>query len=246
MSLCLNTFSIVARCPRTGQLGVAVSTAIPAVGGLCSYIRPGVAAISTQSFVNPYLAIDALDRAGRGDSPEAALEFALAQDDDTGVRQIGMVDARGRAHAWTGDACTPWAGQILGPGMAVQGNMLTGGATLDAMAESFEKGADQDLADRLVESLVAGQGAGGDMRGKQSASVQVFGAEAFALVDLRVDDDPDPVARLARLHARAKVQLYPFVASMPRRHGDAIPLSERDREVIMASPDARPDPGSDQ
>jgi uncharacterized Ntn-hydrolase superfamily protein len=239
MALCLNTFSVVARCPRTGHMGVAVSTALLAVGGLCPYIVPLLAAASTQSWVNPYLALDALEELRAGAGAADALKAALAKDGDADLRQIALVDAQGGVEAWTGAACTDWAGHRLGDGFAVQGNMLVGPETLEAMDAAMTSVGD-DLADRLVAAMVAGQHAGGDKRGKQSAALKVYGAEAYPLVDLRVDDHSDPVAELARLHELAKVQLHPFVASLPRRRsGRAVPLSDADQTMIMLPPDQR-------
>src|SRR4051795_1749605 len=119
------TFSIVAHCPRTGMLGVAVSTAVPAVGAMCPYVRRAVGAASTQSWVNPYLAIDALRALEDGRNADAALHDVLAADPDKDLRQIGLVDAQGRSAAWTGAACTGF-GHIAEPHFAVQGNMLVG------------------------------------------------------------------------------------------------------------------------
>jgi uncharacterized Ntn-hydrolase superfamily protein len=132
-----NTFSIVARCGRTGHLGVAVATAVPAVGAVCPYVRSGVGAVSTQSWVNPYLAIDVLDAIAGGVAAQAALDQVIAADDGRALRQIGVVDAAGRAAAWSGAECTQWYGQIVGDGFAVQGNMLTGAETINAMAAAF-------------------------------------------------------------------------------------------------------------
>src|SRR3954464_3137982 len=106
------TFSIVAHCPRTGQLGVAVSTAVPAVGAMCPFIKAGVGAVSTQSWVNPYLAIDALKLMEDGASGPEALDQVLARDDSKDLRQIGVVDAQGRSASWSGPGCTPWFGHI--------------------------------------------------------------------------------------------------------------------------------------
>ena len=245
MALCFNTFSIVARCPRTQQLGVAVSTALPAVGGLCPHVVPGIGAVSTQSWVNPYLALDALEAMKSGTAAADALKAALAEDEKADLRQIAVIGAEGAAAVWTGPGCTQWAGHRLGQGFAVQGNMLVGAETLDAMASSME-GASGDLADRLVAAMVAGQGAGGDLRGKQSAALKVCGGEDYPLVDLRVDDHQNPVSELGRLHALAKVQLRPFLASLPHRKGRAVPLSETAKAMIMLPPQQRPSRAEDE
>jgi len=239
----LNTFSIVARCPRTAMLGVAVSTAVPAVGSLCPYVLPGVGAVSTQSWVNPYLAIEALDLM-RGGLPAAeALDRVLARDDAADLRQVGIVDARGRASAWTGSQCTPWCGHRIGDGFAVQGNMLVGEETLTAMVRVFEDAAALDLAERMMLALEAGQAAGGDKRGKQSASIRIFGAEDYPWLDLRVDEHPYPVAELRRILCIARLQLLPFTEGMPRRGAPAGALPEATAQMLLRPPPSRPGGG---
>jgi uncharacterized Ntn-hydrolase superfamily protein len=211
------TFSIVGHCPRTGQLGVAVSTAVPAVGSMCPYVKPGVGAVSTQSWVNPYLAIEALERMERGEPGPAALQAVLAGDEARDVRQIGLVDVRGRAASWSGKLCTDWFGHLVDDHFAVQGNMLVGEATVSSMAAAYREAASRDLAERLLLAMEAGQAAGGDKRGRQSASLIVYAEEDYALLDLRVDEHPDPVAELRRIHGIARLQLMPFVAGMPKK-----------------------------
>ena len=122
----INTFSIAARCARTGMFGVAVSTAVPGVGGICPCIQPGVGAASTQSWVNPYLGIDGIALLADGASAQAALERLIADDPGRDVRQLGLVDKDGGSAAWSGKDCTPWFGHLTGPDYAVQGNMLVG------------------------------------------------------------------------------------------------------------------------
>ncbi len=239
----LNTFSIVARCPRTGRLGVAVSTAVPAVGGLCPYIVPRVGAVSTQSWVNPYLALDLLARLRAGAAAQEALNEVLSCDPAADLRQLGVVDASGRSAAWTGAGCTSWCGQITGQGFAVQGNMLVGEETLQAMAASYGGTERLDLAERLMLALEAGQAAGGDKRGKQSASLKVYGDEEYAWLDLRVDEHPHPVAELRRILCIARLQLVPFVEGMPRRGQAAGPLPEETSRMLLKPPPSRPGGG---
>lgn len=215
----LHTFSIVARCPRTGQLGVAVSSAVPAVGSMCPYVMPGVGAVSTQAWVNPYLAIEVLEAMRRGAGAADALAGVMAADAGRELRQIGVVDASGRAAAHTGAQCTDWHGQIVGEGFSAQGNMLAGAQVLDAMAADFMAAANEPLDERLMRALEAGQRAGGDKRGKQSAAIKIAGREAYPDVDLRVDEHASPVKELRRVLGVARLQLYPFVAGMPRKAG---------------------------
>jgi uncharacterized Ntn-hydrolase superfamily protein len=241
------TFSIVARCPRTGALGVAVSTAVPAVGAMCVYLRTGVGAVSTQSWVNPYLALNALDLLEGGASAEHALAQVLKDDPAADLRQVGIVDGNGRSAAWTGSRCTGWAGHRTTAACTIQGNMLTGAATLDAMQSAFESSDERALEERLMSALEAGQAAGGDKRGRQSAALKVVRGEAYASLDLRVDEHHDPVVELRRIFEVAQRQVVPFVEAMPTRDdpGRAPPVAVT--ELLLTPPLSRPgasDPSS--
>jgi len=237
------TFSIVARCPRTGQLGVAVSTAVPAVGAMCPFVRAGVGALSTQSWVNPYLALQALDMMAAGTPGPQALEDVLLRDDARHLRQIGAVDASGRASAWSGEGCTGWFGHVVGDGFAVQGNMLAGEATVTEMVRAFRASEARDLAERLLLAIEAGQAAGGDKRGRQSASLKVHSTEDYPLVDLRVDEHARPVAELRRVYTIAKLQLLPFVQGMPKKGGPSTPAPEAVVRLLALPPPQRPGGG---
>lgn len=232
----LNTFSIVARCERSGELGVAVSSAVPAVGSLCPYLVPGVGAVSTQSWVNPYLAVEVLAAMQDGLAAQAALDRSLARDADAALRQIGIIGRQGQGVAWSGAGCTPWHGQFVGSDFAIQGNMLVSEATLLAMREAWLCTPEADLAERLLRALEAGDRAGGDVRGKQSAALKVVGEEAYACVDLRVDEHPEPVTELRRVFSIAQVQLFPFVLGMPRRRGAPRALPDEVTHMLLRSP----------
>ncbi|WP_175115462.1 DUF1028 domain-containing protein, partial [Paraburkholderia solisilvae] len=234
------TFSIVARCEKSGALGVAVSTAVPAVGAMCVYVRAGVGAVSTQSWVNPYLALDALDLLEQGNPAESALAQALGGDPGADLRQLGMIGQRGHGAAWTGAQCTGWAGQRTGPWYAIQGNMLVGAATLDAMQAAFEATRELALEERLLRALEAGQAAGGDMRGRQSAALKVMRDEAYAWLDLRVDEHDDPVAELRRVFDVARQQVAPFVAGMPTRDDPGRAPPPDVTRMLLTAPPARP------
>ena len=237
-----NTYSIVARCARTGELGVAVASAVPAVGSMCPYVRPGLGAVTTQSWVNPYLASAILDALGEGASADAALAAAMAADPEAHLRQVGVVDAAGGSASWTGEGCTPAHAAATGTDYAAQGNMLTGAEVISAMELSFQETADEPLGERLMRCLEAAQAAGGDKRGKQSAALLVYAGEAYARLDLRVDEDADPVARLRRTFEIAKLQLLPFVDGMPRRERpSAFPQEVMD--LLLKSPPDRPGGG---
>jgi len=238
-----STFSIVARCPASGMLGVAVSTAVPGVGGLCCYAQAKTGAISTQAWLNPYLAIDALPLLAKGQPAGDVLKQVVSQDPHSAERQLGLVDDAGRAVAWTGENCVEWCGHREGDGYAVQGNMLTGPATLDDMVTAFEAKDDLSLAERLLASLEAGQAAGGDKRGKQSAALLVVAEEAYPLVDLRVDDHAAPVEELRRVFEVARHQLLPFVAGLPTRGNPAGDLPPSFTDMLKQPPPERPGGG---
>jgi uncharacterized Ntn-hydrolase superfamily protein len=236
----LNTFSIVARCRRTGMLGVGVSTAVPAVGAICPFVQPGVGAIATQSWVNPYLGIDGLKLLAGGLSAHEALGELIAADPGRDVRQVGIVDAQGNPAAYTGSACVDWAGHRTGKGFAVQGNMLVGAATIEAMGTAAERSEAFPLHERLMSALEAGQAAGGDKRGKQSAAIKIFAKEEFAYLDLRVDEHRHPVAELRRVLEIAKQQLLPFIEGMPSREDPIGVIPEPVTALIMTPPPYRP------
>lgn len=237
------TFSIVAHCPRTGMLGVAVATAVPAVGSMCPYVISGTGAVSTQSWVNPYLAIDALRLIQAGKPAPEALDAVIAMDEGRDVRQIGVVDAHGRSAAWSGKSCTDWFGQIVGPHFAAQGNMLVSAPTIEAMARAFRDSESPHLAERLLLALEAGEAAGGDKRGRQSAALKVHHVEDYPLLDLRVDEHHHPVAELRRVLTIAQLQLLPFVEGMPKRIGPASPAPDSVVELLGFPPPQRPGGG---
>ncbi|MCF3931898.1 DUF1028 domain-containing protein [Acuticoccus sp. M5D2P5] len=239
----VNTFSIVGRCERTGELGAAVASAVPAVGAICLVLRSGVGAVSTQSWVNPYLAGAILDRLATGTTAPAAVAAILAQDPAAAFRQVGAIGHAGPGAAHTGTECTPWCGERDGPDYAAQGNMLTGPAVIDALAETFETTAGLPLEERLMRALEAAQAAGGDKRGRQSAALAVIGAEDYRRVDLRVDEHADPIAELRRVYAVAGRQLAPFVAGMPRRGAPPAPAPDAVVEMLLKSPPDRPGGG---
>lgn len=239
----LNTFSISARCARTGMLGVAVSTAVPGVGGICPFVEPGVGAISTQSWVNPYLGIDGLKLLKDGRTAQQALDILMKEDPGRDVRQIGIVDAAGRSAAWSGQSCTAWFGHVTGPDYSVQGNMLVGEPTISAMASAFEASAPLSLPERLVIVLEAGQKAGGDKRGRQSAALLVYKTESYPYLSLRVDEHAHPVAELRRVFEVARQQLLPFVDGMPSRKNPLGALPKEITDMLMTPPPFRPGGG---
>lgn len=198
------TFSIAARDPENGDLGVAVASKFLAVGSAVPWARAEVGAIATQSYVNTSYGPRGLSLIEEGLSAEETIDRLVSDDDGRESRQVGLVDVLGRTAAYTGTGCYDWAGHLVRADFTCQGNILTGPETLDAMAGGFQE-AQGELADRLVAALSAGDQAGGDRRGKESAAVLVvregggYGGFNDIYVDLRVDDHPDPVLELARL-----------------------------------------------
>jgi len=230
------TFSIVARCPRTGMLGVTTSSKALAAGAVVPYVKSGVGGIASQSFTNPYLGIDGLTLLEQGLAAERALERLVESDQGRDLRQIAIVDRDGHTAAYTGDKCIPWAGQLEGGGFVCAGNILTGEEVVKAMALAFEASVDEELPERLLRALEAGQEAGGDRRGRQSAGIRVAHTEEYPYCDLRVDDHPDPVAELRRVFTLFQRE-EPFRKMMSRRD-DYTPQWEaliRMREILEAS-----------
>jgi uncharacterized Ntn-hydrolase superfamily protein len=198
------TFSIVAVDLRAGDVGVAVASKFLAVGSVVPWAEVGAGAVATQSFANTAYGPDGIALMRGGLSAAAALERLIAADEGRDQRQAGLVDCRGGAAAYTGPGCYAWAGHHVGDGFTCQGNILTGGETIEAMAAAFT-GTTGALGDRLYAALHAGDRAGGDRRGRQSAALYVVrhkgGYAGFndVLLDLRVDDAPRPLPELGRL-----------------------------------------------
>ena len=198
------TFSIVAFDLGHEQIGVAVASKFLAVGAVVPYLRAGVGAVATQALANTAYGPDGLALLAAGSSARETLDTLTAADDGAAERQAGIVDCRGRSASFTGEGCLPWAGGRTGPRYAAQGNLLAGPAVVDEMANAFERAKGQ-LAERLLAALAAGDAAGGDRRGRQSAALAIVSpAGGYAggndrFCDLRVDDHPDPVTELARL-----------------------------------------------
>jgi len=197
------TFSIIARCSKTSTLGVAVATAVPAVGSVVPHVEASVGAVATQAQTNVLYGIEGLKLLKAGLPPQASLDTMLQKDVDREKRQVIIIDLQGRTAAFTGRENVEWKGHIVGKNYAVAGNMLVGNRVLKAMVESFEttKG---NLAERLLKALEAGQEAGGDKRGRMSAALLVAGeqwiSETRPVLDLRVDAHHDPVAELRRVY----------------------------------------------
>jgi uncharacterized Ntn-hydrolase superfamily protein len=200
------TYSIAACDRDAGQWGVATQSKFLAVGSVVPWAEPGAGAIATQAYANPRYGPDGLGLLRSGASAAEVVAALTEADEGRDQRQLGVVDARGEAATYTGAECLDWAGGIAGAGFAAQGNILVSEATVTAIAETFLATAGRPLAERLVDCLAAAQAAGGDRRGQQSAALLVverdggYAGLSDVLVDLRVDDHPEPVPELQRLY----------------------------------------------
>ncbi len=198
-----STFSIVAFDPKTKDLGVAVESKFVAVGAVVPFARAGVGAVATQSYANTAYGPKALAMMKRGLAAKDVLKKLVAADKDAAQRQVGLVDARGRAASHTGKGCIAWAGHLVGSSYACQGNLLAGEEVVKAMSRTFEV-TQGDLPVRLLAALSAGQRAGGDRRGQQSAALLVvredggYGGFNDRWIDVRVDEHPEPIEELIR------------------------------------------------
>ncbi|WP_018111218.1 DUF1028 domain-containing protein [Thermus igniterrae] len=198
------TFSLVARDPETGDLGVAVASKFLAVGAVVPFAQAGVGALATQSYANPRFGPQGLALLAQGASPQGVLEAFRRTDPHLEKRQFGLVSARGESLTFTGSECHPWAGGVAGEGFAAQGNLLAGPQVVEAMAETFLR-EQAPFPERLLLALKAGEEAGGDKRGRQSAALLVvgegkgYGGLWDRYIDLRADDHPEPIGELFRL-----------------------------------------------
>lgn len=200
------TFSIVGFDPATQELGIAVQSKFVAVGAVVPWAKAGVGAVATQSYANTSYGPEGLALMASGRTAQETLDLLIAKDEGREKRQLGIVDGQGRTATYTGSECFDWAGGVAGQNYAAQGNILVSEATVQAMGRTFEQ-AEGCLAERLLAALDAGQQAGGDSRGKQSAALLVvreqggYGGYNDRAVDLRVDDHPEPIQELIRVYA---------------------------------------------
>jgi uncharacterized Ntn-hydrolase superfamily protein len=211
------TWSIVAHDPATGAFAVAVSTCNFAVGASCPFVRSGVGAVSTQSFTNRYLAPAILDGLARGLAPAEAIQAALVGDKGAAIRQVHVVDRHGRSAAWTGAHCVEWCGDSPQQGFSVAGNMLAGPAVVADTVAAFAAQPGLDLPERLMVAMEAGQAAGGDKRGRQSAAMLLTTTEDFPDLNLRVDDHAEPLPELRRMLGIWRVMRAPTLHESPRK-----------------------------
>lgn len=244
------TFSIVAADPETGEVGIAVASKFFAVGSVVPWARAGVGAVATQSYANTTFGPRGLELLERGLEPGEALDVMLRADDDRTRRQAGIVSAAGKSATFSGEGCIDWAGGRSGPGYAVQGNILTGEKVVAEMEKAFLESEDKSLSERLYRALVAGDAAGGDSRGRQSAALLVvregggYGGFNDRAVDIRVDDHEQPIRELGRLLEMALVNDYwnrGWNAFTHKRFEEALTWQERTARHAEKQPGILPE-----
>ena len=198
------TFSIIAHDVATGQVGIAVASKTLATGARVPHIRSGVGAIASQARVNHYYGPRGLALLAAGASAVDTVRLLVAADEDQDIRQVHIMDRMGRFAAHTGAECLEWCGHLLKESYSVAGNILAGPGVLEAMAAAFEAATEMPLAQKLVAAMKAGDQAGGDKRGRQSAALLIHGNSDWAVLDIRVDDHADPLSELGRLEQIAR------------------------------------------
>jgi uncharacterized Ntn-hydrolase superfamily protein len=229
------TWSIIARDSTTGQFGIAVTTRFFAVGARVPYIAAGIGGIATQALLNPYYGIDGLRLLREGLKPRDIIETLIAGDSGRESRQLHIMDAGGRIASHTGRNCIGWCGHIEGKGFSIAGNTLSGASVLDETAKTYLANEQLPFAQRLIAAMHAGEAAGGDKRGKQSAALLIYGEEEWSALDLRVDDHIDPLGELTRLEQVSRDFWVHFRQFLPTRKN---PAGTTDRATIDAKIEA--------
>ena len=230
------TWSILVRDPATGALGAAVATKFFAVGALCIHVEGGVGALATQALINPMYAVHGMPRLRDGQTPVAIAAALLAADAGRETRQLHIMDARGRIAQHTGADCISWCGMVRGEDVSVAGNMLAGSAVVERTLAAWQASTGT-MADRLLTALEAGEAAGGDKRGKQSAALKICTADPYPDLDIRTDDHPDPLAELRRLVAVSRERFTTFRTFLAGRNSPCgvFERAEIDAAVAHAS-----------
>jgi uncharacterized Ntn-hydrolase superfamily protein len=215
------TWSIVARDESTGQIGIAVATCAFAVGARVPFVATGVGAVATQSFVNPFYGYRGIELLRAGAPAADAVRILTDADEGRSQRQVHIMDRAGRIAAYTGDGCVDWCGHLVRETFSVAGNMLAGPQVIERTAEVFVENGHLSLAQRFLAAMTAGEAAGGDKRGKQSAAMLIHDEEEYPLMDIRVDDHADPLTELARLESVARGRFLHYRKFMPSKSNPA-------------------------
>ena len=225
------TWSLIARDPATGAFGIAVATKNFAVGCRVPHIAAGIGAVATQALSNPFYGVNGIRLLREGKSAPDVVKALVAADHGRDHRQLHVMDAAGRIAAHTGAACIDWCGSMAGEGFSVAGNMLAGPAVIQETAKTYAANSMLPFARRLIAALKAGEAAGGDKRGKQSAALLIYGEEEWPDLDLRVDDHADPLAELERLEAVSRERWVHFAKFLPSKRN---PVGIIDRAQLEA------------
>jgi uncharacterized Ntn-hydrolase superfamily protein len=227
------TWSIVTRDPDTGYLAIAVATRFFAVGSVVPHIRGGIGAVATQAFSSPLYGTDGLIMLAEGKTPQQVITALTSRDDGHEQRQLHLIDSKGRNAAFTGSKCIDWAGHLIDESVSVAGNMLSGPQVIAKTLSTFKKTTGKPLAERLLEAMDAGEDAGGDKRGRQSAALVIYRDQDFSWLNLRVDDHAEPLVELRRLYAVARERFLPVTETMPTRENPSgmIDRGEIDAEI---------------
>jgi uncharacterized Ntn-hydrolase superfamily protein len=233
------TYSIVARDPETGHFGVAVASRFFAVGALVPHLRGGKCAVATQAFVSPIWGMEAADRLAKAEAPKDVVADLVARDGGQAIRQIHMVDAQGRVAAHTGADCIDWCGHVAGEAVSVAGNMLAGAAVIAETLQAYQDNMALPLAERLMIAMEAGQAAGGDKRGTQSAALVIHRTEDYPWISLRADDHPDPLDELRRLYDVAHERFIHVTEAMPTADNFSGTTDRTGIDAAIAAEDAR-------
>jgi uncharacterized Ntn-hydrolase superfamily protein len=229
------TWSIIARDEPSQRVGIIVATRFFAAGAIVPHIKSGVGAIASQAFINPFYGRKGLDLLEAGHSASDTLAELTAADAGRHNRQLHVMDRMGRFAAYTGAACVDWCGHELRAAFSVAGNMLAGPAVLADTIRCFEENSHLPLGRRLLGAMRAGEAAGGDKRGKQSAALLIHDGEDYPLYDLRVDDHADPLRELARLEQIARERWVHFRRQMPGRHAPSGLIDRNKLEGLIKS-----------
>lgn len=235
----VNTFSIVGCDPQTGELGIAVASKYFAVGSIVPWAKAGVGAIATQSYVNPDYGILGLELLEQGLTPQQAIDSLTRSDVGAAKRQAGIINFKGDAITYTGPECLYWAGGKIGKNCAAQGNILVSDTVVTNMVQAFEK-TQGELSDKLLAALLAGDSAGGDSRGKESAALYVVqmqpGTRYDRKIDIRVDDSPEPFVEITRLYKMAKSLAHLQTAAQNNQAGDLKGAVKEARLAVQLGP----------
>lgn len=232
------TWSIVARDPETRHLGVAVASRFFAVGGIVPHIRGGIGAVATQAFVSPLYGVDGLAMLAAGKAPEEIVAALTGRDGGRDQRQLHLIDGQGRSAAFTGAKCIDWAGHLIDENVSVAGNMLAGPEVIAETLATYKGTAGKPLVERLLEAMQAGEDAGGDKRGRQSAALVVYRDQDYPWLSIRADDHADPLAELRRLYAVAQERYLHVAETMATRQNPSGMIDRREIDEKIAALEA--------